>query len=172
MGESFAPMSRPPLLLGLLVSLVALAEPTFFIRTRNARVQKTPGPTGEVLVILQPGAKVEWLGPDSANPKWHKVTTAKGDGFVLRAALSETPPQKELTARDGGAPVEVEAFVSSGAGVRAFTEAATSYSKEKVYFSAYDQLLVSEAIARAVTDEKLAAHARDAGLEPVVGGAP
>ncbi len=165
-------MSRPLLLVGLLVSLVALAEPTFFIRTRNARVQKAPGPTGEVLVLLQPGAKVTWQGPDVANPRWHKVTTEKGEGFVLRAALSETAPQKELTVRDGGAPVDVEAFVSSGAGVRAFTEAATSYSKEKVYFSAYDQLLVSEAIGRSVTDTRLAAHARDAGLEVVVGGAP
>lgn len=157
----------------LFASTTALAaEPTFFIRTRNARVQKAPGPTGEVLVLLQPGAKVTWQGPDVANPRWHKVTTEKGEGFVLRAALSETPPQKELTARDGGAPVDIEAFVSSGAGVRAFTEAATSYSKEKVYFSAYDQLLVSEAIARSVTDERVAQHARDAGLEVVVGGAP
>ncbi len=165
-----APMTRWLL---VLVSTTALAaEPSFFIRTRNARVQKTPGPTGEVLVILQPGAKVTWQGPDSANPKWHKVTTEKGEGFVLRAALSETAPQKELTSRDGGTAVDVEAFVSSGAGVRAFTEEATAYSREKVYFSAYDQLLVSEAIARSVTDAKVAAHARDAGLEVVVGGAP
>ncbi len=165
-------MRRPLLGLVLVATTVLAAEPTFFIRTRNTRVQKAAGPSGEVLVVLQPGAPVTWQGPDKTNPRWHQVTCAQGSGYVLRAALSAQAPQLELVSRDGGASVDVEAFVSSGAGVRAFSEAATAYAKEKVYYSPYDQLLVTEAIARSVTDERIAAHASDAGLEVVVGGAP
>lgn len=150
----------------------ALAANEAFVRTRNARVQRAPGASAELVTTLQPGAVVALLDalPD-AGP-WVRVATDAGPGVMHRATLSMTPPQRELTSRDGGPAVDVEAFVSSGAAVRAFSEPVTEYAREKVYYSALDQLLVAEAVSRSLTDAQLAAHAADAGLAPALGGPP
>ncbi len=168
--RSLSALWAAALLLGSSAGAAAATEA--FVRTRNARVQRAPGAGAALVVTLQPGATVTVLEalPD-AGP-WVRVSTDAGPGVMHRATLSMTPPQRELTSRDGGPSVDVEAFVSSGAAVRAFSEPVTEYAREKVYYSALDQLLVAEAVSRGLSDAALAAHAADAGLTPAVGATP
>ncbi|RJS23930.1 SH3 domain-containing protein [Corallococcus sp. H22C18031201] len=147
---------------------------SLYVKAKNTRVMKSPSPTADAMVVLQPGQQVVWNGAEPANKQWHKVTAPGGkQGFVFQTNLSTTPPRMELVAKDGNArQVDPAAFVASGAAVKALSPGAEQYSKEKGgdYAQSAEQLKQLEKLARDIKPAAIARHVTDAELFPVVGG--
>lgn len=162
-----------------LIASAAFGE-VWFVRARSARVLAEPRPEAAPREVLTAGTSVERMeGSDGG--VWVGVKTASGLGFMHRAALSAQAPALDWTAgptrvramkrtMDGGEPAPGPKAASPGIDDdRALGSAAVVYANEKAYFTALDQLLTTQAIARGVSIERLSAHAADAGLSPVLG---
>jgi hypothetical protein len=124
---------------------------TLYVRTKDARVLEKADAKAKLVVTLQPGTAVTWQGPDAQNRQFHRVETDKASGFTLQANLSPSQPQEERLARDNGAPINAQAFASSGAATRALSGAALKVSEDKPDREALARALISvEATAKAV----------------------
>ncbi|QSQ20669.1 SH3 domain-containing protein [Pyxidicoccus parkwayensis] len=144
-----------------------------YVKAKNTRVQQAPSPTVDTVVILQPGEQVTWKGADPKNKQWHQVETTGGKkGFVFQSNLSTTPPNMELVTDHGEKrKVDPKGFVASAAAVKALSPGAVKYGENKGGDSkkAVEQIQALEALAKKVTTEEIASHAREAGLFEVVG---
>lgn len=162
-------------LAGLVVATVSVAvKPgeSLFIKARNTKLFESAAPTAKVLAVLQPGEQVLWKGADPKSKRWHRVVAGKKEGVVFQSNLSPTRPSLELTTRGGGAEVDAQAFASSGAATKALADGPVAYGEKKQWGEAVKDLLVLEALAKKITPEDLNAHARRAGIFPVVGEKP
>ncbi len=149
----------------LLVSASALAVSlgdTLTVRAPNTPVRASAKPGAKALAVLQPGQTVIFQGRDEKNPGWLQVKAGEQEGVVLRSAVSDRPLQEEVLA--AGGKVDAEAFARGGAAKSLFSPATAAYAEEKVYRTGYDQLLAVDRLARSVTDEDVATHAKSAGL--------
>lgn len=151
---------------------VKVNEP-LYVKAKNTRVMQSPSPTADTVVILQPGEQVTWQGADPKNKQWHRVDAPGGKkGFVFQSNLSTTPPNMELVT-DGGQKrkVDPKGFVASAAAVKALSPGAVKYGEGKGGDSkkAVEQIQALEGLAKKVSPDDLARHAREAGLFQVVG---
>ncbi|HEX8699114.1 MAG TPA: SH3 domain-containing protein [Myxococcaceae bacterium] len=145
---------------------------TLYVKARNTRLMASASPTADAIAILQPGQQVDWLGADPKNGQWHQVVFGKKKGVVFQSNLSKQPPRMELVAQDGSTqPKDPVAFANSGAAVKGLAKGAIDYGQAKgtKFDDASKQLQALEVLAETITPDQLAAHARGAGLFPVVG---
>ncbi|MCY1017339.1 SH3 domain-containing protein [Pyxidicoccus sp. MSG2] len=143
-----------------------------YVKAKNTRVQQGPSSTVDTVVILQPGEKVTWKGADPKNKQWHQVEVDGKKGFVFQTNLSTTRPNMELvTDKDGTQQLDPKKFVASGAAVKALSPGAEAYGKGKKgdYEKAVADIKALEKRNEQLTPERIAAHAAEAGLFPVVG---
>ena len=145
---------------------------TLYVKARNTRLMASASPTANAVAILQPGQEVAWLGADPKNKQWHRVEFGKKKGVVFQSNLSKQPPNLELVAA-GASPRKEDpvAFANSGAAVKGLAKGAIDYGEAKgtKFDDASKQLQALEVLAEKITPDQLAAHARGAGLFPVVG---
>ena len=151
---------------------VKVNEP-LYVKAKNTRVMKAPSPTADTVLILQPGEQVTWKGADPKNKQWHQVEASGGKkGYVFQSNLSTTAPNMELVTDNGEKrKVDPKGFVASAAAVKALSPGAVKYGEGKGGDSkkAVEQIQALEALARKVTTDDIASHAREAGLFQVVG---
>jgi hypothetical protein len=172
-------MSKRVRLLVAALSLCAMGparaaddKDTLYVKARNTRLMASASPTASVVAILQPGQKVKWKGSDPKARQWHRVEVSGKKGLVFQSNLSKKPPDMELLAKEGGAPVDAAVFASSGAAVKGLSDGAIQYGKGKKnpdLKGAVQQLQALEEKAEQITPEELAAHANKVHLFPVVG---
>lgn len=142
-----------------------------YIKTRNTRVLADPSPSAKVLIVLQPGEKVKWQGPDAADRRWHRIEAGAKKGVVLAANLSTAPPKAEITASTGPAAKATNSFLSSGAATKALGAGAIEYAKVQKSETSARQIQRLEQLAKSIGPREVAEHARKAGLSPAVGAA-
>lgn len=154
------------------VALPALAvkvgEP-LFVKAKNTRLMSKPSAAADAIAILQPGERVTWRGAEPGAPQWHRVDSGEKKGLVFQSNLSPTAPNLELTAGDRTRAVDAKAFASSGAAIKALSDGAVKYGESGPLKGAVAELQSLEKLAKDVTDAQVAAHAKQAGLFPVVG---
>lgn len=146
---------------------VKIGEP-LYVKAKNTAVKASPSATADTLLVLQPGAKVKWVGADKRVKQWHRVEVNGKSGVVFQSNLATRPPSTELVAGKGGS-VDAQAFASSGAAVKALGPGAEAYGKESNSERAVADIKALETLSKSVTDEEIAQHAKKAGLFPVVG---
>jgi hypothetical protein len=145
---------------------------TLYVKARTTRLMKGPSATGDALAILQPPTPVRWEGPDPKHKQWHRVTADGRTGFVFQSNLATRPPSLEVVAGEGAGKVDAKAFANSGAAVKAVSSGVIAMGEaDPDTGKAVAQLQALEQLARGVQDAQLAAHAKEAGLKPVVGAA-
>ena len=147
---------------------------TLYVKARNTRLMASASPTANAVAILQPGQEVAWLGADPKNAQWHRVEFGNKKGVVFQSNLSKKPPNMELVTQGGSTLAkDPVAFANSGAAVKGLAKGAIDYGKAKGtrFDEASKQIQALEVLAEKITPEQLAAHARGAGLFPVVGPA-
>ncbi|MBZ4423005.1 SH3 domain-containing protein [Myxococcus sp. RHSTA-1-4] len=172
--KTSAALAAAMLALGLpgMAGAAKVGDP-LYVKAKNTRVMKSPSPTADAVVILQPGEQVKWEGADPKQKQWHRVTAPGGKkGFVFQTNLSTTPPKMELVTDPGGKrQVDPKKFVASGAAVKALSPGAEKYGNGKKgdYAKAVASIKAMEARSKTVTPERIAAHVKEAGLFPVVG---
>ncbi|MCA2981772.1 MAG: SH3 domain-containing protein [Myxococcaceae bacterium] len=143
-----------PTLGALLLGPAALAvKPggTLYVRSKDTKVLEKADAKAKQVTALQPSTEVIWHGPDAQNRQFHRVESVQGSGFTLQANLSPSKPQAEHLVRDNGAPIDPQAFASSGAATRALSGGALKVAQDKPDREALARALISvEATAKAV----------------------
>lgn len=143
---------------------------TLYVKARTTRLMKTPSATGDALAILQPPTAVRWEGADPKQRQWHRVTVDSRTGFVFQSNLCTQPPSLEVVAGPNAGKLDAKAFANSGAAVKAVSSGVVAMGEaDRDTGKAVAQLQALEALAKGVQDAQLAAHAKAAGLKPVVG---
>ena len=143
---------------------------TLYVKARTTRLMKSPSATGDALAILQPPTAVRWEGADPKQRQWHRVTVDSHTGFVFQSNLATQPPSLEVVAGEGAGKVDARAFANSGAAVKAVSSGVIAMGNADADTGkAVAQLQALESLAGGVQDAQLAAHAKAAGLKPVVG---
>jgi len=146
---------------------------TLYVKARTTRLMKSPGATGDALAILQPPTPVRWEGADPKQKQWHRVTVDSRTGFVFQSNLATRPPSLEVVAGPNAGKVDAKAFANSGAAVKAVSSGVIAMGEADADVGkAVGQLQALEALAKSVQDAQLVAHAKEAGLKPVVGTEP
>ncbi len=96
-------MKRPLLALALL-SLTALAQAqSGYVQSRQAKLQKEPNFSAEVLATLPRGTQVEIL---TTQGRWYQVQHAEQQAWVSRFLISDTPPLDKVSVLDEQAQAE------------------------------------------------------------------
>lgn len=159
----------------------ALAVPkggTLYVKAKNTRLLASAGANAQALEVLQPGQPVKWLGPDAKDKQWHQVEVKVGGktlkGVVFQSNLATQPPHMELVKEKGVlTQKDAAAFANSAAAVKLLSDGAIQYGNDKGggVQDAVGQLQKLETLAEGIKDDALVAHAKDAGLFPVVGPA-
>jgi hypothetical protein len=146
------------LLLSLCVSCVAWAvKPggALFIKVKDAKMTKTADPRTDVVARPTAGKEVVWKGASPTNKEMHEVIFEGKTGFTLQQNLSPNKA-KEETISDDGKKVDAQALASSGAGVKALSEAALNYSSGKVdALAAVKGVMTAEAVSQNVRKPKV-----------------
>jgi hypothetical protein len=121
---------------------------SLYIKVKDAKLTKTADPR-DANVVARPNAGVEviWRGASPSDKSMHEVTVEGKTGFTAQANLSPSKPKVE-TISDDGKKVDAQALASSGAGVKALSEAALKYSGGKVDpLTAAKGLMTAEAVS-------------------------
>jgi hypothetical protein len=143
---------------------------TLYVKARTTRLMKGPSATADALAVLQPPTPVRWEGADTKHKQWHRVSVEGREGYVFQSNLATQPPSLEVVAGEGAGKVDARAFANSGAAVKAVSSGVIAMGEADVDTGkAVKSLQALEALARGVQDADLAAHAKAAGLKPVVG---
>ena len=148
------------------------AGTTVFIKAKNTKLLKAAKVDAAAEgAALQPGDEVAWQKMEGK--EFHQVKVGGKTGYVFFSNLSTKKPEPEYL--QGKGAVDGKAFASSGAATKALAPAATNdkaMSDAKLKEAAKD-ILAAEALSQlVVTPGVAAAHAKTAGLNRVVGGAP
>ncbi len=144
---------------------------TLYVKVRDTRLMPSTSPTATPIALLQPGAEVEWQGADSTDKRWHHVVVNEKKGLVFQSNLSTQPPRMELISKGGVRKVDPVAFANSAAAIKGLSKGAVAYGNGKQgpgYSQAVKQIDALERLANKVTPEAIEAHAKKAGLHPVV----
>lgn len=145
---------------------------TLYVKARTTRLMKAPSATADALAVLQPPTPVRWEGADAKHKQWHRVRVKGQEGYVFQSNLATQPPSLEVVAGEGAGKVDARAFANSGAAVKAVSSGVIAMGEADADTGkAVRGLQALEALARSVQDPELAAHAKAAGLKPVVGAA-
>ena len=143
---------------------------TLYVKARTTRLMKSPSATGDALAVLQPPTPVVWEGADPKQRQWHRVTVDSRTGYVFQSNLSTQPPSLEVVAGPNAGKLDAKAFANSGAAVKAVSSGVIAMGNADADTGkAVAQLQALESLAGGVQDAQLAAHAKAAGLKPVVG---
>lgn len=156
------------LLAGGSTALAVKVGESLYVKAKNTAVKASPAATADTLLVLQPGARVTWNGAHKSAKQWHRVEVNGKSGVVFQSNLATKPPATELVAGKKGS-VDAQAFASSGAAVKALGPGAEAYGEQSNSGQAVKDIKALEELAKSVTDAELAAHAKKAGLFPVVG---
>lgn len=165
------------LALGLAGDALAVGKGgTLYVKAKNTRLMASASATAPALEVLQPGQAVKWMGPDAKDKQWHQVEVTLGKktlkGVVFQSNLATQPPNMELVASEGGVVrKDANDFAKSVAAVKLLSPGAMKYGKSKGQdmSKAVDDLKALEDLASKVGPDALSAHAKQAGLFPVVG---
>jgi hypothetical protein len=166
---SLPPMSSHArvLLVTALVGASALAVSkggALYVRTHDAKLLEAPELRAKTLATLPLGTRVTWRGPSAQNRQLHEVEWVDASkkavkGYVFQAALGASEPSPEFLTT-GGAPIDGQAFKSSGAATKALGEGALGYASSKNLEEQARRLLAVEAInasiSHAQSDERAA----------------
>jgi hypothetical protein len=67
-----------------------------YIQSKNTRLQASPAPTADTVMVLQPTQTVVWLGAVPGEPRWHRVRHGDRTGVVFASNLSIRRPDMML----------------------------------------------------------------------------
>jgi hypothetical protein len=145
---------------------------TLYVKAKNTRLMASSAKDAKALAVLQPGQTVTWLGADPKAKQWHQVEAGGKKGVVFQSNLATKAPNMELVASKGTLTQKDAAeFANSAAAVKLLSDGAIAYGTKEggAMERAVPQLQQLEKLAERVDAAKLAAHAKAAGLFPVVG---
>ena len=144
---------------------------TLYVKAKNTRLMDSAAPAANVVQVLQPGQAVTWQGADPKNKQWHRVEVNGKKGIVFQSTLATRPPDMELVASEGGTKKNAADFAHSAAAVKLLSDGAIEYGNASGadMKKAVSSLQRLETLAERVKPDRLAQHAKQAGLFPVVG---
>ena len=160
---------------GAIGAAAAADEAFLYARSKNTHMNRTPEAGGEMLALLQPGAKVTDLGKAPVK-NWRKVRSLGVEGFIFLSNLSTTSPHEEVVGGRGNASLSPEAFASSGAATKALGAGAIDYGNGKNYQRAVREIQLAEDLSKAIDENALRDHEVAAKIHlvtaPTPGGKP
>jgi hypothetical protein len=146
-----------------------------YVKARNTHLKSTSRPSAQTLAVLQPGAQVTFLGREPGTP-WCRVELAAAGkkaakkGVIFQSNLASSPPAAELSSKQPGAPMDPQAFASSGAAVKALGPGVIDYGQQSTDLKPHvEGLKALEDLAATVDEAAIAKAAKAKKLHPVVG---